>query len=93
MASVSVGGDLEDALQALLSGGVDMPLYGAVIDSYGSAVEAVQGGRPVVLLASVGRTRRADVARAVRNVEAAGGSIRGTLIVAGSVGEAQALWA
>jgi len=93
LASVSGGDDAELVVQAFVSSGIDMPLCGAVIDSFGSAVEAVQGGRPVVLVARVGRTRRADVARAVRNIEAAGGSIRGTLIVAGSVGEAKALWA
>ena len=93
LASVSGGDDAELVVQAFVSSGIDMPLCGAVIDSFGSAVEAVQGGRPVVLVARVGRTRRADIARAVRNIEAAGGSIRGTLIVAGSVGEAKALWA
>ena len=93
LASVSEGTDAGDALTALASSWSDVPLRATLIESYGSAVGALEGGHPIVLVARAGRTRRADIVRAVRHLEAAGGSIRGTLIVAGSVGEAQALWA
>lgn len=91
LVAATEGLDTARIVETITAAGIEGTAVRPSAGTFSGAVQAARVGAPIVLTVEAGRTRKADVSRALRNLHEAGGTVVGVFVLARSAREAAAL--